>query len=73
MKAGRCYYHEYCGFASDNLDELRQHLKDSLADHLESLTVKIHEIEQASSKIQDFVSISFRYCSFIKAYLLLLY
>ncbi|KAF6039384.1 TRAF3 [Bugula neritina] len=51
--AGKCYYFEYCHFESDKLNELKAHLKSTTSKHLEALTVRVHELENVSTKSKD--------------------
>ena len=53
--AGKCYYHEYCKYTSTSVDDMRQHLLNRMDLHLQSLTVKVHELEQVALKNKDLV------------------
>lgn len=55
--AGKCYYHEYCGFETNDLRELKAHLENTKAEHMEYLTVKVAEMEQSSNKAKQLVRI----------------
>jgi len=55
--AGKCYFFEYCHFESDNLNELKAHLKSKTSKHLEAIAVRVHELENVSTKSKDMVRI----------------
>lgn len=68
---GRCYYYEYCGFETDSLQRLKDHLEDTKAEHMEYLTVKVAEMEQSSNKAKQLVGIMFSMLMFFSALSLL--
>ena len=55
MTAGKCYYYEYCGFETKDVESLRHHLINTKAEHMEYLTVKVSEMEQHSNKAKQLV------------------
>ncbi|XP_067939738.1 TNF receptor-associated factor 3-like [Watersipora subatra] len=51
--AGKCHFYDYCKFEAATVPILKQHMEKDKDKHLESLAVKIHDIEQATAKTKD--------------------
>ena len=54
--AGKCHYYDYCKTEKATIPEMRKHLENDMALHLQSLTVKVHDLEQVAVKTKDLVS-----------------
>ncbi|XP_067939734.1 TNF receptor-associated factor 3-like [Watersipora subatra] len=51
--AGKCHFYDYCKFEAATVPILKQHMEKDKDKHLESLAVKIHDVEQATAKTKD--------------------
>jgi len=55
---GRCYYFEYCGFQSDNLNELKAHMENNTQSHIEAVTAKLSKMQSLCESVRNAVRMS---------------
>ncbi|XP_067939728.1 TNF receptor-associated factor 3-like [Watersipora subatra] len=51
--AGKCYFYDHCKFEADTVSKLKQHMVKDKDSHFEWLAIKLHSIEQTTTKIID--------------------